>query len=311
LTDSGVLAANVVNASSPGAGIARFAGSTQTVTSAELSGDVTTSGSNAATVVQIEGAAIPASAAVVGTNSSKQAVAATPHQVALPLQCADTSASATVYTCATTPTLGALTKGDMFIFTSINQNNSGSATLNIDTIGAKTIKKWQGTSNLAAGDLQSANAVLLVYDGTNLEAETIGNAPSGSGIASATMGGSASAIVWTTSQQIRNIYGGPQASNTTVAVDEVPQGRAKTITGIQWALAAAQGSATTNLTFTFVDATASTSATCAVSTNVSTTTTCTSVVSLSVAQGDLCYVEFAIGGGTGTSSALGWEITYQ
>jgi len=48
--DSGLVAANQVNASSPGAGIARFAGSTQTVTSAELSGDVTTSGSNATTL---------------------------------------------------------------------------------------------------------------------------------------------------------------------------------------------------------------------------------------------------------------------
>jgi hypothetical protein len=47
LHDSGIVTANVVNASSPVAGIARFAGSTQTVTSAELSGDATTSGSNA------------------------------------------------------------------------------------------------------------------------------------------------------------------------------------------------------------------------------------------------------------------------
>ena len=37
LTDSGVLAANVVKASSPGAGIAHFAGSTQTVTSSAVS----------------------------------------------------------------------------------------------------------------------------------------------------------------------------------------------------------------------------------------------------------------------------------
>lgn len=41
LTDSGVLAANVVNASSPGVGIAHFAGSTQTVTSSTIAtGDV-------------------------------------------------------------------------------------------------------------------------------------------------------------------------------------------------------------------------------------------------------------------------------
>jgi hypothetical protein len=51
-------------------------GSASAFTAAELSQDVTTSGSNAATVVQIEGAAIPASAAAVATNSSKQLVAA-------------------------------------------------------------------------------------------------------------------------------------------------------------------------------------------------------------------------------------------
>jgi len=47
------------------------------MSAAELSQDVTTSGSNAATVVQIEGAAIPTSANMVGTNASKQLVAVT------------------------------------------------------------------------------------------------------------------------------------------------------------------------------------------------------------------------------------------
>jgi hypothetical protein len=68
---------NAVTSASPGAGIARFAGSTQTVTSAELSGDVTTSGSNAATVVKVNGAAIPTTKAIVGSNSSNQIVDAT------------------------------------------------------------------------------------------------------------------------------------------------------------------------------------------------------------------------------------------
>jgi hypothetical protein len=133
------------------------------------------------TVAQIEGAAIPTTAAVVGTNSSKQLIAATPHQVALPIQCADTSSSATTYTCTTTPSIGSLTIGDTFILTTINQNNSGSSTLNIDSIGAKTIKKYQNTANLAANDLQANATVVLIYDGTNLEISQIGNAPSGSG----------------------------------------------------------------------------------------------------------------------------------
>lgn len=50
ITTTGTLACpTCVAASSPGAGIARFAGSTQTATSAEVSGDCTTSGSNAIT----------------------------------------------------------------------------------------------------------------------------------------------------------------------------------------------------------------------------------------------------------------------
>jgi hypothetical protein len=58
ITGTGTLTcATCVVASSPGAGIARFAGSTQTVTSAELSGDVTTSGSNVTTVANVAGTA--------------------------------------------------------------------------------------------------------------------------------------------------------------------------------------------------------------------------------------------------------------
>lgn len=47
--------ANIVTASSPGAGIGRFAGGTQNQISAELSGDATTSGSNVVSVVKVNG----------------------------------------------------------------------------------------------------------------------------------------------------------------------------------------------------------------------------------------------------------------
>lgn len=60
--------ATCVTASSPSAGIPRFAGSTQTVTSAELSGDVTTSGSNATTVAKIQ------STTVSGTTGTTNVV---------------------------------------------------------------------------------------------------------------------------------------------------------------------------------------------------------------------------------------------
>src|SRR5271166_1075338 len=52
-----------------GTGLARNTGA-----ATELSGDVTTSGSNAATVVKINGAAVPVSKTIVGTNGSGQIV---------------------------------------------------------------------------------------------------------------------------------------------------------------------------------------------------------------------------------------------
>lgn len=94
------------------------------------------------------------------------------------LPCSDTSSSATTYTCATGLSLSSLSAGMCFDFYAINQNNSGSSTLNIDSIGAKTLKKWQGT-NLASGDLTASSSQKVCYDGTNLEVSTIGNAPSG------------------------------------------------------------------------------------------------------------------------------------
>ena len=63
--------ASCVVASSPGAGIARFAGSTQTVTSAELSGDCTTSGSNAVTCLKTNNVAFTSAATTaIGTSGA-------------------------------------------------------------------------------------------------------------------------------------------------------------------------------------------------------------------------------------------------
>jgi hypothetical protein len=138
------------------------------------------------TVVQIEGAAPPVSATVGGWNSSKQPIAANAHQVAAPFKCQDTSSSATAYACATVPALSTPLTGDIYSFYSINQNNSGSATLAIGGGTAYTIKKWQATANLAAGDLQAGASVLLRFDGTYFELDTPGNAPSGSGLSTAT-----------------------------------------------------------------------------------------------------------------------------
>lgn len=81
-----------------------------------------------------------------------------------PQLCPDTSSSASVYVCSTTPSWTPVA-GDTVWFSAINQANSGITTLNVNGLGAKTVKK-QGASNLTAGDLQTAGTVLLIYDGT-------------------------------------------------------------------------------------------------------------------------------------------------
>lgn len=46
-------------------------------------------------------------------------------------------------------------------------DNTGAATLNLNSLGAKAIKKFDGATALAAGDLQAGQPAVLVYDGTN------------------------------------------------------------------------------------------------------------------------------------------------
>jgi len=131
-----------------------------------LTGDVTnTAGALATTVVQIEGAAIPTSAGVIGTNASKQLIAATAHGVSSVLTCAAASASGTAYTCSTSPSFTPV-DGDIILFQA-DVANTGSATLNVNSTSAATIKKQAGGTNLIANDLLVGTDSLLEFDGTN------------------------------------------------------------------------------------------------------------------------------------------------
>ena len=51
--------------------------------------------------------------------------------------------------------------------------NTGAATLNINGIGAKTIKKEAGTTDLEYGDIASGQVCEFTYDGTNLQLITL------------------------------------------------------------------------------------------------------------------------------------------
>lgn len=65
-----------------------------------------------------------------------------------------------------------------------NTANTGAASINFDSLGAKTIKKAAGgvTTDLADNDIRAGQTVSVCYDGTNMQMQsTLGNAPDGGG----------------------------------------------------------------------------------------------------------------------------------
>jgi hypothetical protein len=196
-------------------------------------------------------------------------------------------------------------------FAGSTQACTSSAVVAADITNA-TITGTQLSNTIALPNGATATTQSVADNTTKVATDAFVIANAGTGISSAIMGGSTSAITWSTTNNSHNAFGGQQASNTTAAAVESVAARAFTVTAIRWNLSAAQASATVNLTFTLVDATASTSTQCQITTSVATTTTCTATgLSFSVAAGDLYYVEFVIGGGTGTSASLNWGILYQ
>lgn len=63
--------------------------------------------------------------------------------------------------------VSAYTTGQTFKFKA-NTANTGAATLNINSLGAKTIKK-DVSSDLATGDILASQIVEVIYDGTNMQ----------------------------------------------------------------------------------------------------------------------------------------------
>lgn len=170
-----------------------------------LTGDATTTaGACAVTVGKINGTSLAGlatgllkittstgapSTAVAGTDyapatsgsgilkgSSGNTAAATAHDVALILACADSSGSATAQSCSTSPSITLAAK-DVINYTP-GTTNSGDLTVAVNGGSALHVRKWLGASVLALNDLPAGVTVPLYYDGTYLEAMTIGNAPS-------------------------------------------------------------------------------------------------------------------------------------
>ena len=89
------------------------------------------------------------------------------------------------YAATLSPAITAYVTGAHYFISFGNANTVTTPTLNLNSIGAKTIKKVAGgiTTDLADNDIRSGQFVELVYDGTNMQMQsTLGNAAAGGGI---------------------------------------------------------------------------------------------------------------------------------
>jgi hypothetical protein len=83
-----------------------------------------------------------------------------------------------------TPAIAAYATGNLFSFVAAN-TNTGAVTINLNSLGAKSITK-QGSTALAAGDITSGQIYLIEYDGTRFQ---LVNAPGFTGILGIANGG--------------------------------------------------------------------------------------------------------------------------
>ena len=79
-----------------------------------------------------------------------------------------TTGSANAYVLTPTPAITAYATGQVF-WGIANFTNTGACTLNVSGIGAKSIKKINGTADPASGDITNGQVFCVVYDGTNLQ----------------------------------------------------------------------------------------------------------------------------------------------
>lgn len=74
------------------------------------------------------------------------------------------------YAITVTPTPNDYDDGDTYNFKA-DVGNTGTATLNVNSLGAKTIKKY-GTADLVTGDIVAGQIVTVRYDGTNFQMQS-------------------------------------------------------------------------------------------------------------------------------------------
>jgi hypothetical protein len=96
---------------------------------------------------------------------------------------ATAAGAANAYTLTNAPVMTAATAyrtGTTFTFKA-NHTNTGNATLNVDGLGAKELRKLGGASQVAAGEIISGQMLTVVYDGTYFQVISASGLSSNSG----------------------------------------------------------------------------------------------------------------------------------
>jgi len=166
------------------------------------------------TAVAVGAVADPGSNGVPYRSGAGTATASSADQMSGPFFCQDAGTSG-AYSCSLTPPIVGYTAGTTYWFRA-NTANTGSGTLNLNGLGAKTIVK-QANQSLAANDIRAGQWVMVTYDGTNMQMQSqTGNA---SGNVS-TVFGRAGAVTAQTGDYTFSQIGGTESASQlpTVAV---------------------------------------------------------------------------------------------
>lgn len=112
--------------------------------------------------------------------------------------------------------------GQRFVFKA-SADNTGSVTVNVNSLGAKTVKKNAGADNLVAGDILNGGIYTITYDGANFQ---LGSGAGGGAasicwvqdqVASGTGGGTFTSGAWRTrnlnTENVKTISGASLSSN--------------------------------------------------------------------------------------------------
>lgn len=102
--------------------------------------------------------------------SATEPIAAGTNDPRIPVAYAVDSVGTDAYAISPSPAISAYVAGQTFTFKA-GTANTGAATLNVSTLGAKTIKKF-GTLDLVTGDIVANQVIIVVYDGTNMQLQS-------------------------------------------------------------------------------------------------------------------------------------------